>query len=71
MYYIYWDYLLLVQVYMLTKEEGGRTKPITQAITLLMFSKTWDTPAKIKLSNKEMLMPGEDAKYVIKFFIFN
>ncbi|XP_054289549.1 elongation factor Tu, mitochondrial-like [Macrosteles quadrilineatus] len=56
------------QVYMLTKEEGGRTKPITQAITLLMFSKTWDSPAKIKLSNKEMLMPGEDAKLELRLW---
>lgn len=47
---------------MMTKEEGGRTKPITPFLQLQMFSKTWDAAAQIIIPGKDMVMPGEDAK---------
>lgn len=34
-------------IYMLTKNEGGRTKPIVSKFTNLMFSKTWNTPCRV------------------------
>jgi elongation factor Tu len=30
-----------------------------------MFSKTWDCATQVSLIEKEMAMPGEDAKYKI------
>lgn len=51
------------QVYILNKEEGGRSKPFTSFIQLQMFSKTWDCATQVTIpDNKEMIMPGEDAK---------
>lgn len=49
-------------VYILSKEEGGRSKPFTSFIQLQMFSMTWDCAAQVTLPEKEMVMPGEDAK---------
>lgn len=55
------------QVYILSKEEGGRQKPFTSFIQLQMFSKTWDCAAQVNLSdNKEMVMPGEDTRLVLR-----
>lgn len=52
------------QVYILSKEEGGRIKPITSFVQLQMFSKTWDCAVQVMVPDKEMVMPGEDSKYV-------
>lgn len=54
---------LETQVYILTKEEGGRTRPFTNYIQVVMFSRTWDSPVQVILPEKDMVMPGEDAKY--------
>jgi len=50
------------QVYMLTKEEGGRTKPLVPFQVAHMFSKTWDSPVRVHFvdKTKELVMPGED-----------
>lgn len=53
---------IVFQVYLLTKEEGGRTKAITPYMNLQMFSRTWDCAAQVLFPGKEMVMPGEDAK---------
>lgn len=53
------------QVYVLSKEEGGRTKPFTSFIQMQMFSRTWDAAVQVIVPDKEMVMPGEDSKYVI------
>lgn len=50
------------QVYLLSKEEGGRPKPFTSYIQLQMFSKTWDCAVQVIVPDKEMVMPGEDSK---------
>lgn len=50
------------QVYILSKEEGGRHKPFTSFIQLQMFSRTWDCATQVQIPGKEMVMPGEDAK---------
>lgn len=49
-------------VYILSKEEGGRSKPFTSFIQLQMFSMTWDCATQVTIPDKEMVMPGEDAK---------
>lgn len=49
-------------MYVLTKEEGGRNKPLMPFMQTQMFSKTWDCAAYIGIPGKEMVMPGEDAK---------
>lgn len=48
------------QVYVLSKEEGGRSKPFTSFIQLQMFSRTWDCASQVIIPSKEMVMPGED-----------
>lgn len=50
------------QVYILTKEEGGKQRPIVSYNQLQMFSKTWDCAARVFVPDKEMIMPGEDSK---------
>lgn len=54
------------QVYILSKEEGGRPKPFTSYIQLQMFCRTWDCPAQVIVPDKEMVMPGEDSRLILK-----
>lgn len=54
------------QVYILNKDEGGRHKPFTSFIQLQMFSRTWDCATQVQIPDKEMIMPGEDAKLNLK-----
>lgn len=47
-------------VYILTKSEGGRSKPITDQYIQNMFSKTWNIACCVKVyDEKPMLMPGD------------
>uniref|UniRef100_A0A452H1Z0 Elongation factor Tu n=1 Tax=Gopherus agassizii TaxID=38772 RepID=A0A452H1Z0_9SAUR len=49
------------QVYILSKEEGGRHKPFVSNYMPVMFSLTWDMACRTILPpGKEMVMPGED-----------
>ncbi|KAM9149422.1 elongation factor Tu, mitochondrial [Pangshura tecta] len=49
------------QVYILSKEEGGRHKPFVTNYMPVMFSFTWDMACRTILPpGKEMVMPGED-----------
>ena len=50
------------QVYLLTKEEGGRRKPLLPYFQAIIFSKTWSLPAHLEIPDREMVMPGEDTK---------
>ncbi|XP_057655245.1 elongation factor Tu, mitochondrial [Diorhabda carinulata] len=54
------------QVYVLSKDEGGRTKPFTSFIQLQMFCRTWDCAAQVVVPDKEMVMPGEDSRLILK-----
>ncbi|EEB12385.1 elongation factor Tu, putative [Pediculus humanus corporis] len=56
------------QVYLLNKEEGGRTKPCNNLMQLQMFSRTWDVTTQIRILDKEFLMPGEDGKMILNLF---
>ncbi|XP_022256630.1 elongation factor Tu, mitochondrial-like [Limulus polyphemus] len=54
------------QVYVLSKEEGGRPRPFMSYFQPQMFSKTWDCAAQLYIKGKEMVMPGEDATLELK-----
>jgi len=54
------------QVYVLSKEEGGRSRPFTSFIQLQMFCRTWDCAVQVVVPDKEMVMPGEDSKLVLR-----
>ncbi|KAK5644390.1 hypothetical protein RI129_005690 [Pyrocoelia pectoralis] len=54
------------QVYILNKEEGGRSKPFTSFIQMQMFCRTWDCSCQVVIPEKEMVMPGEDSKLILK-----
>ncbi|XP_011501954.1 PREDICTED: elongation factor Tu, mitochondrial [Ceratosolen solmsi marchali] len=56
------------QVYILTKEEGGRTKPIVDLSQLQIYSKTWDCPAQVNIAEKKIIMPGDDDKITLKLY---
>jgi len=59
---------LKAQVYILTKDEGGRGRPFTSLFQLQLFSKTWDCAAQVYIDGKEMVMPGEDTQLSLKLF---
>ncbi|KAM8844007.1 elongation factor Tu, mitochondrial [Spinachia spinachia] len=57
---------IMAQVYVLSKEEGGRHKPFVTNYTPVMFSLTWDMACGITLpKDKEMVMPGEDTALML------
>ncbi|XP_046468327.1 elongation factor Tu, mitochondrial [Neodiprion pinetum] len=56
------------QIYVLSKEEGGRAKPVLNFMQLQMFSKTWDCATQVQILEKDMVMPGEDTKLLLKLF---
>uniref|UniRef100_A0A671R3C5 Elongation factor Tu, mitochondrial n=1 Tax=Sinocyclocheilus anshuiensis TaxID=1608454 RepID=A0A671R3C5_9TELE len=54
------------QVYILSKEEGGRHKPFCTNFMPIMFSHTWDMVCIVELlPGKEMVMPGEDVSLIL------
>ena len=59
---------LEAQVYLLTKEEGGRAKPILPYFQSTMYNKTWSMPAQIEIPDREMVMPGEDTRLIFTLF---
>uniref|UniRef100_A0A8D0HM74 Elongation factor Tu, mitochondrial n=1 Tax=Sphenodon punctatus TaxID=8508 RepID=A0A8D0HM74_SPHPU len=55
-----------LQVYILSKEEGGRHKPFVSNYMPVMFSFTWDMACRVELpEGKEMVMPGEDSSLIM------
>ncbi|XP_055535428.1 elongation factor Tu [Wyeomyia smithii] len=46
-------------IYLLAKNEGGRSKPLTSKYIQQLFSKTWNVPCRVDLVSQEMLMPGD------------
>lgn len=50
-----------LQVYFLTKSEGGRGQSINNNAQATLFCKTWDSPVFFEVpEGKDMIMPGED-----------
>uniref|UniRef100_A0A182RTP7 Elongation factor Tu, mitochondrial n=1 Tax=Anopheles funestus TaxID=62324 RepID=A0A182RTP7_ANOFN len=46
-------------MYLLAKNEGGRSKPLTSKYIQQLFSKTWNVPCRVDLVGLDMLMPGD------------
>ncbi|XP_045156687.2 elongation factor Tu, mitochondrial-like isoform X2 [Mercenaria mercenaria] len=56
------------QIYVLTKGEGGRSKPLMNNYTQNLFSSIWNIDSMVRfLPDTEMVMPGETAKVNILF----
>jgi len=50
------------QVYLLSKGEGGRSRPVLSGYIQQIFSATWNISCRLDLpSEKDMLMPGDHA----------
>jgi elongation factor Tu len=55
------------EVYILTKEEGGRHKPFTKGYRPQFYIRTTDVTGEIELDKGlEMVMPGDNAKISVK-----
>lgn len=52
------------QIHILSKEDGGRDRPLTNFAQLQLFSKTWDCTAQVSVAENNMVMPGIDATWV-------
>lgn len=54
------------QMYVLSKEEGGRHTPFVDGYMPQLFTRTGDISAKIELADGKMVMPGEDASFTVE-----
>lgn len=55
------------QVYILTKEEGGRHTPFTKGYKPQFYFRTTDVTGEVELpDDKEMVMPGDNAEFNVK-----
>ncbi len=55
------------QVYILTKEEGGRHTPFTQGYKPQFYFRTTDVTGEVELpKGKEMVMPGDNVEFEVK-----
>lgn len=55
------------QVYILTKEEGGRHTPFTKGYKPQFYFRTTDVTGEVELpDDKEMVMPGDNATFLVK-----
>jgi elongation factor Tu len=58
------------QVYILTKEEGGRHTPFFSGYRPQFYIRTTDVTGEIKLAEGvEMVMPGDNAKMTVKLIV--
>lgn len=55
-------------MYLLTRGEGGRSRPISSKYIQQLFSRTWSIPARVDMPNDQFLMPGEHAKIRLTTF---
>lgn len=55
------------QVYVLTKEEGGRHTPFSQGYKPQFYFRTTDVTGEVELpKDKEMVMPGDNVEFEVK-----
>ena len=58
------------EVYILSKEEGGRHKPFFTGYRPQFYIRTTDVTGEIKLPDGvEMVMPGDNAKMTVKLIV--
>lgn len=50
------------QVYLLKKEEGGRSKPYLPNFNAVMFNRSSSITVTLEIPDREMAMPGEDTR---------
>lgn len=55
-------------MYLLTRNEGGRKLPIASKYIQQLFSNTWNIPARIDIPNNSMVMPGEHGSVRLTLF---
>jgi len=55
-------------MYLLTRQEGGRKLPLASKYIQQLFSRTWNIPARIDIENGGLLMPGEHGKVRLTLF---
>lgn len=55
-------------MYLLTRNEGGRKLPLASKYIQQLFSNTWNIPARIDIPNDSMIMPGEHGSVRISLF---
>lgn len=51
-------------MYLLTRSEGGRSRPMTSKYIQQLFSRTWNVPARIDFPKNAMLIPGDHAQSI-------
>lgn len=54
------------QIYLLKKEEGGRSKPLLSTMPALMYVRTVDQAAQVIMKDRDMMVGGEDANVLMK-----
>lgn len=54
------------QMYVLSKDEGGRHTPFMNGYRPQMFTRTGDITCEIQLDDEKMVMPGEDATFSVE-----
>jgi elongation factor Tu len=54
------------EVYVLTKEEGGRHSPFFNGYRPQFFFRTTDVTGAINLEGAEMCMPGDNIKVIVE-----
>lgn len=56
-------------MYLLTKSEGGRSKPLTSKYIQQIFSNTWNVPCRVDLlDGNDMLIPGDHGTVRLTLF---
>lgn len=56
-------------MYLLTRSEGGRSKPLTSKYIQQIFSRTWNVPCRIDLvDGNDMLIPGDHGNVRLTLF---
>lgn len=54
------------QLYLLKKEEGGRSKPLLSSQAFIMYMKTIDIFASLYMKDRDMMVGGEDSTVLMK-----
>ncbi|XP_014677902.1 PREDICTED: elongation factor Tu, mitochondrial-like [Priapulus caudatus] len=52
-------------VYLLTRDEGGRSRPVAGKYVQQLFSHTWDVACRVDAIAADMVMPGESAQVAL------
>jgi elongation factor Tu len=60
----------VANVYVLSKDEGGRTKPFFKGYRPQFYFRTTDVTGSVELpEGVEMVMPGDNTKFTVKLIV--